>query len=57
MAADGGGLEVVGRREKQIMIRYMGACQNCPAGMSGTLMAIEGILKTEVDKDISVITV
>ena len=57
MAADGGGLEVVGRRDKQVMIRYMGACQNCPAGMSGTLMAIEGILKSEIDKDISVITV
>jgi Fe-S cluster biogenesis protein NfuA len=39
------------------MIRYMGACQNCPAGMSGTLMAIEGILRAEVDEDISVITV
>jgi len=57
MAADGGGLEVIGRREKQVMIRYMGACQNCPAGMSGTLMAIEGILRAEVDQDISVITV
>jgi Fe-S cluster biogenesis protein NfuA len=57
MAADGGGLEVIGRREKQVMIRYMGACQNCPAGVSGTLMAIEGILKSEVDSDISVITV
>jgi len=57
MAADGGGLEVIGRREKQVMIRYMGACQNCPAGISGTLMAIEGILKSEVDADISVITV
>jgi Fe-S cluster biogenesis protein NfuA len=57
MVADGGGLEVVGRREKQVMIRDMGACQNCPAGMSGTLMAIEGILRAEVDKDISVVTV
>jgi len=57
LAADGGGLEVVGRHEKQVMIRYMGACQNCPAGLTGTLMAIEGVLKAEVDPEISVITV
>ena len=57
LAADGGGLEVVGRNGKQIMIRYMGACQNCPAGLTGTLMAIEGVLKEDVDPEISVITV
>jgi Fe-S cluster biogenesis protein NfuA len=57
LAADGGGLEVLGRSEKQIMIRYMGACQNCPAGLTGTLMAMEGILRAEVDPEISVITV
>lgn len=57
MAADGGGLEVIGRSDKQVMIRYMGACQNCPAGMTGTLMAIEGVLRAEVDPGISVVTV
>jgi Fe-S cluster biogenesis protein NfuA len=57
MAADGGGLEVVARDEKQVMIRYAGACQNCPAGMVGTLMAIEGILRAEVDPEIRVVTV
>jgi Fe-S cluster biogenesis protein NfuA len=57
LAADGGGLEVMGRDGKQVMIRYMGACQNCPAGLTGTLMAIEGTLKSEVDAEISVITV
>jgi Fe-S cluster biogenesis protein NfuA len=57
MAADGGGLEVVARDEKRVMIRYAGACQNCPAGMVGTLMAIEGILRAEVDPEISVVTV
>jgi Fe-S cluster biogenesis protein NfuA len=34
-----------------------GACSTCPAGMTGTLMAIEGILKKEVDPEIVVITV
>ena len=45
LAADGGGLEVIGRHEKQVMIRYQGACSTCPAGLTGTLMAIEGILQ------------
>jgi Fe-S cluster biogenesis protein NfuA len=57
LAADGGGLEVIGHHEKQVMIRYQGACSTCPAGMTGTLMAIEGILKKEVDPEIVVITV
>jgi len=57
MAADGGGLEVVSRNDKQVMIRYAGACQSCPAGMVGTLMAIEGILRAEVDPEIHVATV
>ena len=61
LAADGGGLEVIGRHEKQVMIRTNvhlgGACSTCPAGMTGTLMAIEGILKKEVDPEIVVITV
>ena len=29
----------------------------CPSGLTGTLMAIEGILKKEVDPEIVVITV
>jgi Fe-S cluster biogenesis protein NfuA len=57
LSADGGGLEIIGRHEKQIMIRYMGACSTCPAGMTGTLVAIEGILKSQVDPEIVVITV
>jgi len=57
LAADGGGLEIVGRHDKQILIRYQGACNTCPASMTGTLMAMEGILKKDVDPEIVVITV
>jgi Fe-S cluster biogenesis protein NfuA len=57
LAADGGGLELVGRHEKQIMIRYMGACDSCPASLTGTLVAIEGMLQKEVDPEIVVISV
>jgi Fe-S cluster biogenesis protein NfuA len=57
LAADGGGLDIVARHDKQIMIRYQGACTSCPSGATGTLMAIEGILRKEIDPEIIVITV
>lgn len=57
LAMDGGGLEVVGRHEKQVMIRYQGACGTCPSSLSGTLAAIEGILQKEVDPELGVISV
>lgn len=57
LAMDGGGLEVVGRHEKQVMIRYQGACGTCPSSLTGTLAAIEGILQKEVDPELGVISV
>lgn len=57
LAADGGGLEVVGRHDKQVMIRYQGACNSCPSSLTGTLAAIEGMLQKEVDPDLVVISV
>ncbi len=50
LAADGGGLDTGGRHEKQVMIRPMlsrSACTTCPVGLTGNLVAIEGILKAE----------
>ena len=57
LAADGGGLEIVGRHEKQIMIRYMGACGSCPASLTGTLVAIENLLQKEIDPELVVLSV
>ena len=57
LAADGGGLEVVGRHEKQIMIRYQGACNSCPSALTGTLVAIEGMLQKEIDPELVVVSV
>jgi len=34
---------------------FEGACTPCPSGLSGTLVALEGILKAEVDSEIVVI--
>ena len=61
LAADGGGLKLAGRHEKQVMIRMNarkgGACGSCPASLTGTLVAIEGMLQKEVDPEIVVISV
>ncbi len=34
-----------------------GACGSCPASLTGTLVAIEGMLQKEVDPEIVVISV
>ena len=57
LAADGGGLEIVGRVDKQVMIRYQGACNSCPSSLTGTLAAIEGMLQKEIDPELVVISV
>ena len=57
LAADGGGIEIVGRVEKQVMIRYQGACNSCPSSLTGTLAAIEGMLQKEIDPELVVISV
>jgi hypothetical protein len=42
---------------KKVPVLSRGACTTCPAGLTGTLIAIEGILKAEADPEIVVITV
>lgn len=55
LAADGGGLEVVGFEGLTLSIRYHGACGSCPSAIRGTLVAIENLLKREIHPDIVVI--
>lgn len=55
LAGDGGGLEVLGLDGYTVKIRYQGACGSCPSSISGTLMAIEGLLKRDVNPAINVI--
>lgn len=57
LMGDGGYLEVLGLKEHTLSIRYQGACGSCPSSLTGTLMAIEGMLKQEVDPDLEVIAV
>ena len=57
LMGDGGYLEVLGLNEHTLSIRYQGACGSCPSSLSGTLMAIESMLKTEVDPELEVVPV
>lgn len=57
LMSDGGYLEVLGIKDNTLSIRYQGACGSCPSSLSGTLMAIEGMLKQEVDPEMEVIAV
>ena len=57
LMGDGGYLEIIDLTDQTLKIRYQGACGSCPSSLSGTLMAIEGMLKQEVDPDLEVIAV
>ncbi len=57
LMGDGGYLEVLGLHEHTLSIRYQGACGSCPSSLTGTLMAIESMLKQEVDPELEVVAV
>lgn len=57
LMGDGGYLEVLGLTDHTLSIRYQGACGSCPSSLTGTLMAIEGMLKQEVDPELEVVAV
>jgi Fe-S cluster biogenesis protein NfuA len=57
LASDGGWLEVLELEDKKLKIRYQGACGSCPSSLTGTLMAIENMIKDEIDPEIEVIAV
>ncbi len=57
LASDGGWLEVLDLEDKTLKIRYQGACGSCPSSLSGTLMAIENMIRDEIDEEIEVVAV
>jgi Fe-S cluster biogenesis protein NfuA len=57
LAADGGWLETLSLRDHTLTIRYQGACGSCPSSITGTLTAIEGMLKQEIDPELEVVSV
>ena len=57
LAGDGGWLEIIGLEDSTLKIRYEGACGSCPSSLTGTLMAIENMIKEEIDPDIQVVAI
>lgn len=53
LQADGGDLEIVNFADNVLTISYVGACNNCPSAILGTLRGIEDILRHEYNKDIT----
>lgn len=56
LQGDGGDIEVVEVYENKVFIKYEGACGTCPSSTTGTLSAIEGILRDELERDMEVVT-
>ena len=56
LASDGGWLEIVELTDTELRIRYEGACGSCPSSLTGTLMAIENMIKEEIDPNLTVVT-
>ncbi len=58
---DGGNMEIIDIKENMphfdLYIRYLGACNGCASGDTGTLYAIESILKQKVDENIRVLPI
>lgn len=55
LQGDGGDIEVIKYEDNKVYVSYQGACGTCPSSTTGTLMAIEGILKDEFNPSIEVI--
>ena len=56
LLADGGGLKVLGLESNRLKVHYQGACGTCPTATTGTLYAIESMVK-RVDPEIEVVSV
>lgn len=56
LKSHGGDLNIIELRDDDtLVVEYKGACGGCPASLSGTLKAIQGLLKKEVDPEIDVV--
>ncbi len=58
---DGGDMEILDIKENganiDIYIRYLGACNGCASSATGTLYAIEAVLKEKLDESIRVLPI
>lgn len=56
LAGDGGGLQILDYANNKLTIRYQGACGTCPSAIRGTLVAIENLLRREINPMIEVVS-
>lgn len=57
LQGDGGDIAIIKYEENKLFVSYQGACGTCPSSTTGTLMAIEGILRDEFNSQIEIIPV
>jgi NifU-like protein len=61
LVMDGGDMEILDIKENgthiDVYIRYLGACSGCASASTGTLYAIESILKEKLDENIRVLPI
>ncbi len=53
LLADGGGLQVLGLQDNVLKVHYQGACGTCPTSTTGTLFAIESMVR-RIDPEIMI---
>jgi NFU1 iron-sulfur cluster scaffold homolog, mitochondrial len=53
LLADGGGLKIIGLENNILKVHYQGACGTCPTATTGTLFAIESMVR-RIDPELSV---
>ncbi|MCP4913163.1 MAG: NifU family protein [Oligoflexia bacterium] len=54
LQGDGGDVQTVSYEDDVLLIKYQGACGTCPSSTTGTLQAIQGILRDEYSPEIQV---
>ena len=56
LQGDGGDLDVLTYENNRVVVSYVGACGTCPASVSGTLQAVQSVLRDEVNPEIEVVS-
>ena len=49
LQGDGGDIECLSFEDNVLVVKYQGACGTCPSSTTGTLEAIKGILRDEMN--------
>jgi len=57
LQADGGDIQCLELMNKNLLVKFQGACGSCPSSEAGTLNAIKSILRDEYDPEIDVFVV